>query len=420
MDLITAIQLASIPAMLIIVASVQVRRHNLEEISAGRRWFFWLLGLSIAIQLFVFLSQLLSPQNGFQIGYFMAVASLPILLGMLALLVLDAGVWFGMPATQKVLALLAAAIVVAASFLILQQYGLAFVILVGAVIVAMAWTLSKLPRGFLAGLSLLVLLMLSLWTKIAFNWGKALFPDAIQPAFGPLLIILPVFGILLAAVLIYGVFQDAAEQPALNRWGRFSLAARSGLALLLIGVLAYNIYWSSLWDQTTDGLWGIFMAGSTSITAIAAGMIMGVRTAGKRRGVGGLFAVLLPLVLFGAFQLGYGTDYQALTAQRAARIQAALERYKTKNGVYPEDLQGLVPGELIAVPQPVIYPGEGWCYQSGSNFYQLSAYYRSYFSTPFSLRVYAASGNPLGLDAACQSHLVELKRKYDPIAYPGP
>ena len=229
MNLITAIQLATIPAMLIIVASVLVQRHNLEEISTGRRWFFWLLGLSVGIQLFVFLSQLLSLQNGIQLGYFLAVASLPILLGMLALLVLDAGVW-----------------------------------------------------------------------------------------------------------------------------------------------------------------------------------------------IGGLFAVLLPLVLFGAFQLGYGTDYQALTAQRAARIQAALEHYKTKNEVYPVDLQGLVPGELIAVPQPVIYPGEGWCYQSGPDFYQLSTYYRRYFSTPFSLRVYAAAGNPPGLDAACQNHLVELKRMYDPIAYPGP
>lgn len=420
MNLITGIQLATIPAMLIILARAVVQRHNLEEISAGRHWFFWLLGLSVAIQFFVFLPRLFSLQNGFQIGYFMAVASLPILLGMVVLLVLDASEWVGMPANQKIVALLAAAIVVAASFLIFQPYGLAFVLLAGVVIVAMAWTLSKLPRGFLAGLSLLVLLILSLWTKIAFDWGKALFPDAIQPAFGPLLDFLPVFGILLAAMLIYGVFQDAAEQPALKRWGRFSVAACSGLALLLIGVLAYNIYWSSLWDQTTDGLWGIFMAGSTSISAIAAGMIMGVRTAGKRRGVGGLFAILLPVVLFGAFQLGYGTDYQALTAQRAARIQSALERYKTKNGVYPEDLQGLVPGELIAVPQPLIYPGEGWCYQSGPDFYQLSTYYRSYFSTPFSLRVYAASGNPPGLDAACQSHLVELKRKYDPIPYPGP
>jgi hypothetical protein len=420
MNLITAIQLATIPAMLIIVASVLVQRHNLEEISAGRRWFFWLLGLSVGIQLFVFLSQLLSPQNGIQLGYFLAVASLPILLGMLALLVLDVGVWIGMPATQKVLALLAVALVVAASFLILQPYGLAFVLLAGAVILAMAWALNKLPRVFLAGLSLLVLLMLSLWTQITFNRGEALFLDAIRPVFKPLLFFLHVFGILLAAVLIYGVFQDAAEQPALKRWGRFSLEARSALALLLIGVLAYNIYWASLWDQTTDGVGGIFLAGATSISAIAAGMIMGVRTASKRRGVGGLFAVLIPVVLFGAFQLGISADYQALTTQRAARIQAALERYKTKNGAYPVDLQGLVPGELITVPQPVIYPGEGWCYQSGPNFYQLSTYYRRYFSTPFSLWVYAASGNPPGLDAACQSHLVELKRKYDPLDYPAP
>jgi hypothetical protein len=37
MDLITAIQLATIPAILLIVARAVVQRHNLEEISAGRR-----------------------------------------------------------------------------------------------------------------------------------------------------------------------------------------------------------------------------------------------------------------------------------------------------------------------------------------------------------------------------------------------
>jgi hypothetical protein len=420
MSLITAIQLAAIPAMFIIVVSAVVQRRKQEEPSVGQRWFFGMLALSAGIQLLIFLIRLLSPPGDIRLSYFLAVASLPALLGMLALLLLDAGVWIGMPVTQRVLALLAAVAVVASAFLALQPYELNFVLLVGAVILAVAWTLTKLPRGFLAGLSLLVILLLGLWIEIDYNWGKASLPDAIQPIFGPLLFFTPVFGILLAAALIHGVIQDAAGRLVLDKWGWFSLAARSGLALMLVGVLAYDIYWSSLWDRTADGLSGIYTAGLTSVTAIAAGMIMGVRTAGKRRGVGGLFAVLIPLVLFGAFRLGYGTDYQALTAQRAASIQTALERYKNKNGVYPEELQGLVPGEFLKIPQPLIYPGEGWCYQSGPDYYQLSTYYREYFSTPFSLRVYAVAGSPPSPDATCQSHLAELKRQHDPIDYPSP
>lgn len=420
MDLITTIQLAAIPALFIIVVSAVVQRRSQEEPSVGRRWFFGMLALSAGIQLLIFLVRLLSPPEGIGLSYFLAVACLPALLGMLALAVLDVHIWIGMPATQKALTFLAAAVIIASAFLAFQPYGLSFVLLVGALILALAWTLRKLPRGFLVGLSLLVLLLLSLWIEIDYNRGKASFPDVIQPFFGLLLLFISVFGILLAAVLIHGVFQDAAGRAVLNKWGRFYLAVRSGMALMLVGALAYDIYWSSLWDQTTDGISGIYIAGLTSITAIAAGMIMGVRTAGKRRGVGGFFAVLIPVVLFGAFRLGYGTDYQELTAQRAARIQTALEHYKTKNGIYPEDLQGLVPGELPVIPQPLIYPGEGWCYQAGPDYYQLSTYYREYFSTPFSLRDYAVAGSPPGPDAACQSHLAELKRQHDPIDYPGP
>jgi type II secretory pathway pseudopilin PulG len=147
---------------------------------------------------------------------------------------------------------------------------------------------------------------------------------------------------------------------------------------------------------------------------------MGVRSADQRKWVAGVFAVLIPFVLFTAFSTGNGADYQALTSRRAARIQAALEDYKASYGFYPTDLQALVPGELLVIPKPVMFPGENWCYHSAEDSYQLGTYYRRYFSTPFSLRVYAAKGNPPEPDAICQNHLAELKQKYDPPDYPAP
>ncbi len=420
MNLITAVQLAAIPAMLIVLASALVQRRSLENSSANRRWFFWLLALSAGIQLLLYLFSLLFPQSEMRFGYFLAVASLPVLLGMLALLLLDVGVWAGIPITQKVIALLVAAVVVASAFLALQPYGLGLVLLAGAVILAMAWTLIKLPRSFLTGLGLLIFLMLSQSLNVTYGADYASRSSPVRSLLGPLLFFLPAIAIMLVAVLIDGAlrYEDDPRVPDKGDW--FSLATSGGLALLLIGVVAYNIYWTSLWDQTTDGVGGIIGAGLTSVTAIAAGMILGVRSTSKRRWAGGLFTVLIPLVLFGAFMFGTGADYHALTAQRARRIQAALESYKTKNGAYPQGLQDLVPGELLAVPKPAIHPGEGWCYQAGPDFYQLSTYYRRYFSTPFSLHVYAAAGNPPDSNAACQSHLAELKRKYDPTDYPGP
>jgi hypothetical protein len=420
MNLITAIQLAAIPAMLIIAASVLLQRRKLEETSARRRWFFWLLALSAGILLLLYLSRLLFPQVEMRFGFFLAAACLPVLLGMLALLLLDVGAWVEMPPFQKVLALLASAVVLAFAFFALQPYGYGLILLIGAVILALAWSLIKLPRGLLVGLGGLVFLLLGVWLNLVYGTNFATLPGAVRSLLGPLLFFSPVLAILIAAALVYGVLRDAGEPDAADKASRLSLAVRSGLALLLIGMLAFNIFWASLWDQTNDGFGGILTAGYSSISAIAAGMIVGVRSADKRRWAAGLFTVLIPLALFAAFSSGNGADYQALTARRAARIQAALESYHAKNGAYPQDLKELAPGELLAIPRPTIIPGEDWCYQSGEDYYQLATYHRRYFSTPFSLRVYAAAGNPPEPDAACQNHLAELKHKYDPPDYPGP
>jgi hypothetical protein len=420
MNLITAILLSAIPAILIIVANIAVQRSTPGETPASRRWLFLLLASSAGILVFVFLFRLLSPPNGMRFDYFLAVASLPLLLGLLALVILDAGVWVGMPAIQKVLAFLAAILVVVMAFFVLRPYGYAFVVLAGAIVLALVWALNKIPLVFLAGLSLLVFLMLTLLTDMEYGLNSPPLPGLERSMLGPLLFFLPVFGVVLAALLVYGALRDREDRNGWDKSGWFSRGVIGVLVLMLIGVLAYDIYWSSLWDQTIDGLGGIFTAVTTSITAIAAGMIMGVRAIGNRRTVAGLFTVLVPMLLFGAFQLGTGADYQALTAQRAGRIQAALEAYKTENGAYPPDLQALVPGKLLAVPQPLIFPGESWCYHAGPNSYQLSTYFRRFFSTPFSLHIYASAGSPPGPDLTCQNHLDELKQKYDPMDYPAP
>lgn len=420
MNLITAILLAAIPAMLVIAASVWLQRRQLEETSARRRWFFWLLALSAGFLLLLYLFRLLFPQVEMRYGYFLAAACLPVLLGMLALLLLYVDAWASLPVVQKVLALLAAAGVFAFAFFALQPYGYGWILLIGAVVLALAWSLIKLPGGILVGLGVLVFIVLGVWLNLLYGIDFAALPSTLRSLLGPLLLFSPVLAILIAAALVYGVLKDAREPGAANKASRSYLAVRSGLALLLIGTLAYDIYWASLWDQTIDGLGGISTASFTSITAIAAGMIIGVRSPDKRRWLAGVFAILIPFVLFSAFSTGNSADYKALTARRAALIQAALEDYRAKQEAYPQNLQALVPGELLAVPQPAIFPGGGWCYQAGEDYYQLSTYYRRYFSTPLSLRVYAAAGNPPAPESACQARLADLKSKYDVFEYPGP
>ena len=97
--MIIAIQFAAIPAMIIIVVSALVRRSGQEEPSASQRWFSLLLALSAGIQFLLYLFSLLFPHSEMRFGYFLAVASLPVLLGMLALLLLDVRVWASIPMT---------------------------------------------------------------------------------------------------------------------------------------------------------------------------------------------------------------------------------------------------------------------------------------------------------------------------------
>jgi hypothetical protein len=80
--------------------------------------------------------------------------------------------------------------------------------------------------------------------------------------------------------------------------------------------------------------------------------------------------------------------------QRAARIARALDQFKEREGYYPESLDALTPRDLLFIQQPIILAGKEWCYQGSGDFYRLAAYYREYFSTPVSLRIYASAGEP--------------------------
>jgi hypothetical protein len=249
MNLITAIQLAAIPAMLIIAASVLLQRRKLDETTARRRWFFWLLALSSGILLLLYLFGLLFPQVEMRFGFFLAAACLPVLLGMLALLLLDVDAWASLPVVQKVLALLAAVLVLAFAFFALQPYGYGLILLIGAVVLALAWGLNKLPRTLLAGLGVVVFLILCAWLNLVYGIDNATLPGAARSLLGLLLFFSPVLAILIAAALVYGVLTDAGGPGAVDKASRPFLAVRSGLALLLIGMLAFDIYWASLWDH---------------------------------------------------------------------------------------------------------------------------------------------------------------------------
>jgi hypothetical protein len=186
------------------------------------------------------------------------------------------------------------------------------------------------------------------------------------------------------------------------------------LGIILLSVLCYEIYWFSIWDQTSDGLTGLFTSTQAALVAIAAGMLISVTRTGRARIAGLAFAALVPILVFAAFHLGWDASYHEITERRAARLQRALEQFHTRQGRYPQSLKELVPRDLLAIPGPVILKGEKWCYQGGVDSYRLGAFYREYFSLPLSLREYASVGDPQDLGWECAQRLAVMKARYDP------
>jgi hypothetical protein len=183
------------------------------------------------------------------------------------------------------------------------------------------------------------------------------------------------------------------------------------MAVFLLGYLAYTIFWASVWDRTSDGLGGLFISFSASITVVAAAMVLAFSLAGWRRLSGAAFGFLGIPLLFFAFNRGWDVSYHDLTENRAERIGQALERYYTANRHYPGDLGGLTPRFLLHVPEPMILRNVGWCYRSGESYYQLGTFHREFFGMPTSFRLYAHEGEAPD-DWACEEKLEYVQTRY--------
>jgi len=191
--------------------------------------------------------------------------------------------------------------------------------------------------------------------------------------------------------------------------------------LLLVG---YQMWVAAVWDVATDGLRSIFLWLLISIAGIAAAMQLGWALPGKRKVAALAFAVVVPVSMMGAERMGTWGPYGewgkmpiAVTEQRAEVVNRAIQRYYERNGYYPDALTNLTPRYLVYVPNPLIIPGQTWCYEGGDSHYRLGYVYRQYFSSAASVRVHAAVGEPLVSDWGCE----EEAAKYPaPPGYYGP
>jgi len=410
-------QAGTIPALFVVLVGMLVL-HTEPEGKAGRRFRGFLLITGALLAAAVVVAALLGGLFDNRPAYRVLQQLTPALTGMLALILLR----FKWLARLRRGAKAAAVLLGLVLFLVLTwmgRYVVACSIVADVLLLAALWAL--VDRFDLAGivLGLVSLALLAFYGIVLPTVSASPPPNWLRVPLGIGMLVLPKLVAALAATLVSTSFGLLPRQEG-DSQSRATLACwcpifwRLGLAVLLLGLLAYTILWASIWDQTSDGLGGLFFSQSASMIAVAAGTLMGLTLTRWRRSAVLAFAVLAPLLMFGAFEYGWDVSHHGLTDARAARIQHAVERFHDRRGRYPEKLRELVPRDMLWIPGPVIVQGYGWCYEGTESGYRLGAFYREFWGLPFSLRIYASAGSAQASEWACDRELAALKAQRDP------
>jgi hypothetical protein len=99
-------------------------------------------------------------------------------------------------------------------------------------------------------------------------------------------------------------------------------------------------------------------------------------------------------VSVGALSAGWRVSAFDVTAQRAERVDQAINAYQVDHGSYPGSLAELAPRYILLLPPPVVVRQGGWCYQGGPDGYRLGAVSGdfTYFEANFREEAYSQAG----------------------------
>jgi hypothetical protein len=231
---------------------------------------------------------------------------------------------------------------------------------------------------------------------------------------------LPVALVVAAVLLQSGVkfHQERQDAKAIEDGGSGAKRVHAGraavfflLSALLIGMTLQNFYWLMVWDSTYDGLQILWLFVPV-MAALFAGVLLFFNLQGWTRWAGLSYALLIPALLMAVYTRAQQVDFRQLTEERAGRVSQAVEAYYARQGRYPQDLRQLIPRYLLALPEPVIINGQGWCYDGGETFYRLGTVYRDHWSSPMLVgRVYATKGEAPDLPPACDQEIEGLRKR---------
>jgi MFS family permease len=415
MTMFHALFMGVLPALLLVWIGTRVRPATNGKQGAVR-WLLFLLGMLTLLLVALVIAMLLDGHT----FSFLFIFLLPTMCGAIAALFLH--LFSGDIVWSRNLRTLPLFLIVLGLFISVGLAGdptaLVYIILGGALIALVWQAWSWVGRWFLVAYAIMILLLLvSIWatdTHRRLIETPTWLANIVQIA----VFLTPGIAIIVAARLVHAGQVD--DKPV--DWRKAILAFM--LILLILLLVGYQIAIASIWDVATDGLGGIFFWGLTSVVGIASAIQLAWSLPGKRKLAALAFAVVVPVSMMVAHRIGtYGPHGQwgmlptMVTEQRAEAVNRAIQRYHKQNGDYPRALTDLTPRYLVYIPNPLIIPGQTWCYEGGHNYYRLGYVYRQFFSSPASVRVHAAVGEPPVSDWGCE----EEAAKYPaPPGYYGP
>jgi hypothetical protein len=336
-------QIGIIPALLLTLGGLLVLCSTKGE-KAQRRFLLYLLIAGCLLLLALFVAIQMTPPRDNRPFWQVSTVLTPVVIGVLALIALHSKRRAAMSRTAQLLALLLA---VGLAVLVITYrdtgFAMAYSILRGVLVLVVGWAVGRrFPRtAVFMGLLLLLALFGLLNTISSAPADQWSLPPWLAMPFRVGLVALPDLLAVLSAVLLTNSLQSRTGKP---------LLLPMVLALLLLGCLAYSVFWASVWDQTSDGLGGLALSQPSALVAVGAGMVMAVALSGRRRVAGLLFALLAPLLLYQSFEQGWQVSYHDLTEARAERIAVALAEYHKCEGVYLPTLDRLRSRYLLRVP----------------------------------------------------------------------
>ena len=454
MNMTTMMLIGIIPTTLIILGGLLVMKAGKEE-AAERRFLLYLVLVCIMLLLIVVVAGLFTTDINQTPGITASIIISTALLGVLALILLHLPALKGLPRRQW-LPYLALTVLLIGLLAIYARNtdSMAYYVLPAALGLALIWAATNRWQGLVVILGVFCLLNFVLINSSTYmSWLEQqvyTIPAWLRFPYGILIFAMPGIAVALSAILVHtglkrlwripnGSVQASAAMDAPGRpdergdspfmpenppaisltpvkrpGSRISSALRLALAFTILGALAYTIFWSTVWDQTSDGLGGLLYLMPAVLVGVGAGAVMGINAKSWFRSSGFVFAVAVPALMIWAFNSGWQSPFAGITEDRAASIQTAIENFYTRTGRYPSTLNELAPRDLLYVPQPVMFFGEGWCYQGGADYYRLGSIYHEYFSSPVSLKIYSQAGSPPETGWACAERLVYMKQRYGP------